>query len=399
MQMSLLTNFKNNFKLLKILKYPIRRILFFASINSLVEVSVLALFGIFIANVLQNSSSIKIIYFKFNMNDFMLLLLILVITKLLLTIFYLNYLRLNNKKSLQNYLNLIKKNSYNSKYLINQNELIELRLTTTDIHHLLPSIIMPLTTFIADCLTILLILSFIIFQYKLTAVFGLILFISSCYIFFIIVKNSNPKKNISELSNKLLSLYNLYFKNKFFLLSLNSRKKFSKFISSNEGYLINILVNLTFRKSLFKPSIEFVIIVSGISIVFFDLSSYFVILIFLIRSVPSLLNIGNMIMTHSIYSKISQDFMYIVQSNDPYLSESSVNKVNLNLANSDSKITKIIGRNNFIDQKIELILGELNCLTGISGSGKSTLLNELSGIIPSSFWSLSFFDNEKLQFD
>lgn len=396
MQISLLANFINNFKLLKILKYPIRRIFFLASINSFVEVSVLALFGIFITNVLQNSISVKIIYFEFNMNDFMLLLLILIITKLFITIFYLNYLRLTNKRSLQNYLNLIKNNSYNSKFLINQNEHIELRLTTTDIHHLLPSIIMPLTNFIADCLTILLILLVIIFKYKLTAVYGLALFFSSCFIFFLIIKKSNPKKNISDLSNKLLSLYNIYFKNKFFILSLSSRKKFSKFISSIEVYLINILVNLTFKKSLFKPSIEFVIILSGLSIVFFDLSSYFIILIFLIRSVPSLLNIGNMIMTHSVYSKISQDFMQIVQNKNYNFSESSINKVNLQPNNSDFKITKITGINNFTNQKIELILGKLNFITGISGSGKSTLLNELSGLIPASFWSLNFFENEKL---
>ena len=388
--MSLFINLFNNFRLISKLKYPKKRIFFFSSLNSILDVIIIALFGLFISSIITDKEVIELLNFKIELDLYIKLFLILIFFKLIYSIIFLKYLQKTNKKALDYFLFFIKDSSYKNYDLYNKKSNTELRLTSTDVRHLIPAIIMPIVSLFSDVLIIFSVICFTLYQFKLVGLIGSIIFILFSVFFLNYAKKSVAKKNISDVSEKLISLYGFFFNNKSFLSTMNANEKFSDYIYKFENHITHILSKLQFRKSIFRPVIEFMIIFFGLLMIFLNFGEFFLIFLLIIRAIPSVINIANMAFSQNVYSKISIDFFNMM--NDI----KSVSKENF-FSNSNNNFTNLVSIdaiNKKTGQEIKIQNNKINCIVGKSGVGKTTLLNEICSIIPKNYWNFQIYFKE-----
>ena len=219
----------SNFNLIANLKFPKIKIFFLSSLNSILDVFTISIFGLFVSAVLSNKNFLVILSYTFSIDSFIKFFLLIVFLKLIYSFFFLYYLKYANKIALNNFLDQVKIKSYDDPNLYNKDSNIEFRLASTDIRHLLPAIIMPIVSFFSDTLIILMVITVTIFQYKFVGFLGSLIFILISIFFLNYARKSISNKNISEVSDKLISLYSFYFKNKFFLSTTNSKDRFPIF--------------------------------------------------------------------------------------------------------------------------------------------------------------------------
>lgn len=389
--MSLFINLSNNFRLISKLKYPKIRVFLLSSLNSILDIIVIALFGLFISSILTDKKVIELLNFKIDLDLFIKNFFFIIFFKFIFSITFLKYLQKVNKKALDVFLFFIKNTSYKGYNLNNKKSNIELRLTTTDVRHLIPAIIMPIVLLFSDVLVIFLVTCFSIYQFKFIGIISSIIFILFTIIFLNFAKKSVAKKNISEVSDKLISLYGFFFNNKPFLSTMNANEKFSDYIYKFEDHITYILSRLQFRKTIFRPAIEFIIIFFGLLMIFLNLGEFFLIFLLIIRAIPSVINIANMVFSQNVYSKISIDFFNLMNEIKIAFNENFLS----NTENNFTKLVSINAINKKTGQEIKIQNNKINCIVGKSGVGKTTLLNEICSIIPKNFWNFHIYFEDR----
>ena len=243
--------------------------------------------------------------------------------------------------------------------------------------------------FILTSLTLIIFISNLILS--LISVSFLLILIITFYFF----TNKNIKKYSYE-NNKLLSQRGILLKDTFLgikeIIIFNSKNFFLNSFNNLNYKLINNIRKTSFLQSLFRPTIEYFVILIIFLFVIYNLfnseyyaqtlSSVIFVVLIIIRLLPSLSKI--LFHFHNIRSKMGggqvvlsslklKDNLRLFQNYKKF--HKKIEFKNLNFSYNDNK------KFNIKNVNFDICKGDYLFLKGISGSGKSTLLDIMCGLL------------------